>query len=192
MSPLVATQQNIMAGLAYYHDSFLQKPQKLYYEGKYLTTVTQDSGFLPPKFNGAISNPYLYIFVYLAQTLFYCYIIYKYDLKRSKLEEEKLNDLDDDLADQEPEVLEEQERLQNPNCEDLVKVVELSKQYPNGFTAIKNNNFGVRKGEIFGLLGPNGAGKSTSFNILTSLIPKSAGSVKLKNIEVDQGIMDIY
>ncbi len=58
--------------------------------------------------------------------------------------------------------------------------------------AIKNNSFGVNKGEIFGLLGPNGAGKSTTFNILTSLIPKTQGSVKMKNIEVDKGIMDIY
>lgn len=66
------------------------------------------------------------------------------------------------------------------------------KKYGNGFLAIKNNTFGVSKGEIFGLLGPNGAGKSTTFNILTSLIPKTSGFVKMKNIEVNKGIMDIY
>jgi len=38
----------------------------------------------------------------------------------------------------------------------------------------------------------NGAGKSTTFNILTSLIPKTSGSVKLNDIEVNKGIMDIY
>lgn len=43
-----------------------------------------------------------------------------------------------------------------------------------------------------GLLGPNGAGKSTTFNILTSLIPKTSGSVKMKDIQVNKGIMDIY
>lgn len=43
-----------------------------------------------------------------------------------------------------------------------------------------------------GLLGPNGAGKSTTFNILTSLIPKTFGSVSMKDIEVNKGIMDIY
>lgn len=41
-------------------------------------------------------------------------------------------------------------------------------------------------------MGPNGSGKSTTFNILTSLIPKTLGSVKMKEIEVNKGIMDIY
>lgn len=100
--------------------------------------------------------------------------------------------IDDDDYLYEPEVLEEEKRLENPECDDMVKVCRLSKQYPNGFTAIRNNNFGVKKGEIFGLLGPNGAGKSTTFNILTSLIAKSSGSVKLKNTEVNNCIMDIY
>lgn len=66
------------------------------------------------------------------------------------------------------------------------------KKYPNGYLAIKNNSFGVQSGEIMGLLGPNGAGKSTTFNILTSLIPKTSGSVRMKEIAVNKGIMDIY
>lgn len=33
------------------------------------------------------------------------------------------------------------------------------KRYDNGFIAIKDTNFGIKKGEILGLLGPNGAGK---------------------------------
>lgn len=52
----------------------------------------------------------------------------------------------------------------------------------NNYVAIKDVSYGVKSGEIFGLLGPNGAGKSTSFNILTSLIPRSMGSVSIKNI----------
>ena len=38
----------------------------------------------------------------------------------------------------------------------------------------------VDQGEIYGLLGPNGAGKSTTFNILTSMIPKTSGHVVIK------------
>lgn len=66
------------------------------------------------------------------------------------------------------------------------------KKYDNGFVAIKDVTYGVKQGEIFGLLGPNGAGKSTTFNILTSLIPRSIGSVRIKGIEVNKGIMEIY
>jgi ABC-type multidrug transport system ATPase subunit len=45
----------------------------------------------------------------------------------------------------------------------------------SGFTAIKNNTFCVKKGEVFGLLGPNGAGKSSTFNVLSMKIKRSKG-----------------
>ena len=38
---------------------------------------------------------------------------------------------------------------------------------------VKNINFTVTKGEIFGFLGPSGAGKSTLQKILTGLLPCS-------------------
>lgn len=58
--------------------------------------------------------------------------------------------------------------------------------------AIKNTSFGVEHGKIFGLLGPNGAGKSTTFNILTAMIPKTTGSVKIENQELESTMMDVY
>jgi ABC-type multidrug transport system ATPase subunit len=65
----------------------------------------------------------------------------------------------------------------------------LYKKYGNGFLAIRNNSFSVRKGEIFGLLGPNGAGKSTTFNIVTAAIPKTSGDVKILQQMVTNGVM---
>jgi ABC-type multidrug transport system ATPase subunit len=58
--------------------------------------------------------------------------------------------------------------------------------------AINNITCGVQPGEILGLLGPNGAGKSTTFNILTALIPRTAGQVNINNFSVDRGIMEIF
>lgn len=58
--------------------------------------------------------------------------------------------------------------------------------------ALKDVSFVNKNGEIFGLLGPNGSGKSTSFNILTSLISKTLGSVKVKNLEVNRGVTEIF
>ncbi|MFA6002289.1 MAG: ATP-binding cassette domain-containing protein, partial [Thermoleophilia bacterium] len=37
------------------------------------------------------------------------------------------------------------------------------------FTAVKNINLTVERGEIFGLLGPNGAGKTTLTKMLCTL-----------------------
>jgi ABC-type multidrug transport system ATPase subunit len=39
-----------------------------------------------------------------------------------------------------------------------------------GVQALKNINFEVEKGEIFGIIGPDGAGKTTLFRILTTLL----------------------
>jgi len=77
-------------------------------------------------------------------------------------------------------------------CTDAIKVKNLYKLYDGcSIPAVKGISFGVQNGEIFGLLGPNPAGKSTVLNILTSLIPKSSGVVKIKDIEVNKGIMKI-
>lgn len=146
-----------------------------------------------PKYTGGLKKIFEFILIAISQSIiYYSWMLYK-DVRKSKLDQHKIKSkIDDDDYLYEPEVVEEEKRLDDPQCDDMVKVCRLTKQYPNGFTAVRNNNFGVRKGEIFGLLGPNGAGKSTTFNILTSLIPKTSGSVKLKNTEVNKGIMDVY
>jgi len=54
-----------------------------------------------------------------------------------------------------------------------------------GFSAIKNNTFSVKKGEVFGLLGPNGAGKSTTFNVLSMRMQRSGGEATLMHKNID-------
>lgn len=66
------------------------------------------------------------------------------------------------------------------------------KKYSNGFKAIRDNSFEVRRGEIFGLLGPNGAGKSTTFNIITAAISKTSGVVQLLGENVDNSSMSLF
>jgi len=61
----------------------------------------------------------------------------------------------------------------------------LKKTYPNGFEALKGIDLTVEEGDFFGLLGPNGAGKSTTLNIITSLVRKSAGQVKVFESDID-------
>lgn len=53
--------------------------------------------------------------------------------------------------------------------------------------AVRGASFSVNKGEIFGLLGPNGAGKSTTINMISGILTKDSGSIRIlgKDIEKD-------
>lgn len=64
-------------------------------------------------------------------------------------------------------------------------IEHLNKTYRNGFEALKNINLTVEEGDFFALLGPNGAGKSTTISILTSLVTKTSGSVKIFDADLD-------
>ncbi len=55
----------------------------------------------------------------------------------------------------------------------------LAKTYKGGVQALKGIDLSVEEGDFFALLGPNGAGKSTTIGIVSSLVNKSSGSVKI-------------
>lgn len=57
-------------------------------------------------------------------------------------------------------------------------------RYFGDFAAVKNVNFSVRRGKIFGLLGANGAGKSTTFRMLCGLLPASAGTLRVAGVDL--------
>src|SRR3982751_6015420 len=52
------------------------------------------------------------------------------------------------------------------------------------FTAVKNVNLTVKRGEVFGLLGPNGSGKTTLIRALCGLLPFSAGAATVLGQDV--------
>ena len=52
-------------------------------------------------------------------------------------------------------------------------------------SALSGVSLEVAEGDFFGLLGPNGAGKSTLIGIITSLVQKDAGSVKVFGNDID-------
>jgi ABC-2 type transport system ATP-binding protein len=62
----------------------------------------------------------------------------------------------------------------------------LTKTYANGVAALKGINLDVAEGDFFALLGPNGAGKTTAIGIITSLVNKSSGTVKVFGHDIDQ------
>ncbi len=59
----------------------------------------------------------------------------------------------------------------------VLTVSGVSKTYATGFTALKNVDLQIQRGEIFALLGPNGAGKTTLINIVCGIVTASTGTV---------------
>jgi ABC-2 type transport system ATP-binding protein len=60
----------------------------------------------------------------------------------------------------------------------------LSKVYGNGFTALKNINLEIKRGEIFAMLGPNGAGKTTLISIICGIVKASSGKVTVEDFDI--------
>ena len=66
-----------------------------------------------------------------------------------------------------------------------LEINELHKTYHNGVQALKGISFQVKAGDFFALLGPNGAGKSTAIGIMTSLVNKTSGQIKIMEHDID-------
>lgn len=67
----------------------------------------------------------------------------------------------------------------------MIKVEGLYHSYlRDGRYAIKDVNFEIEKGEIFGFLGPSGAGKSTTQGILTGLLQLQKGNVTVAGYDI--------
>ncbi len=66
-----------------------------------------------------------------------------------------------------------------------LSIQNLTKVYKNGVIALQGIDLTVEQGDFFALLGPNGAGKSTTIGIISSLVNKSAGKVKVFGHDLD-------
>ena len=69
-----------------------------------------------------------------------------------------------------------------------LSITNLRKTYKNGVEALKGIDLEVKAGDFFALLGPNGAGKTTAIGIITSLVNKSEGQVKVFGYDIDKEI----
>ncbi|HJV78529.1 MAG TPA: ABC transporter ATP-binding protein [Paludibacter sp.] len=72
---------------------------------------------------------------------------------------------------------------QNNNLVSAIRCKSISKKYDE-IEALKDINFEVNRGEIFGIIGPDGAGKTTLFRILTTLILADNGTASVDGFDV--------
>lgn len=76
-----------------------------------------------------------------------------------------------------------------------IKNLEISFPTPKGkYTAVKDINLSIQKGEIISIIGHSGCGKSTILNAIAGMLTPSAGSVVLDNQNIkgpgpDRGIV---
>ncbi|MFW3170682.1 alpha/beta fold hydrolase [Geodermatophilus sp. CPCC 206100] len=67
-----------------------------------------------------------------------------------------------------------------PDGEDVpLRFTGVTKAYKDGFVAVRDLSFEVRRGQVLGLLGPNGAGKTTSLRMLMGLIRPNEGRISI-------------
>ena len=60
-----------------------------------------------------------------------------------------------------------------------LEISNLHKTYASGLQALKGIDLQVEEGDFFALLGPNGAGKSTCIGIISGLVNRTSGNVKI-------------
>ena len=69
-----------------------------------------------------------------------------------------------------------------PNDSAVVSVSGLTKRFGERLV-VDNISFSIHRGQCVGFLGPNGAGKTTSINMLLGLVEKSAGEIRIFDLE---------
>lgn len=71
-----------------------------------------------------------------------------------------------------------------------LEIAQLTKTYAGGVKALRGINLNVEAGDFYALLGPNGAGKSTTIGIISSLVNKTAGTVRVFGYDIDKDIVN--
>lgn len=71
-----------------------------------------------------------------------------------------------------------------------LSIRDLYKSYKSGTKALNGIDLDVQQGDFFALLGPNGAGKSTTIGIISALVNKTSGSVKVFDFDTDTHLED--
>ncbi len=69
-----------------------------------------------------------------------------------------------------------------------LEIEQLRKTYSGGLEALKGISLNVTEGDFYALLGPNGAGKSTTIGVISSLVNKTSGKVRVFGYDIDQSL----
>ncbi|HEX3653385.1 MAG TPA: ATP-binding cassette domain-containing protein [Rhizomicrobium sp.] len=68
----------------------------------------------------------------------------------------------------------------------MIRLVHVSKTYPNGGAAVRDLSLNIEAGEFAVLIGPSGSGKSTTLSLINRLIEPSAGTIEIDGEDIAQ------
>ena len=71
-----------------------------------------------------------------------------------------------------------------------LELSKLTKTYAGGVQALKGIDLQVEAGDFYALLGPNGAGKSTTIGIISSLVNKTSGQVRVFGYDLARDVVN--
>ncbi|QTF07429.1 ABC transporter ATP-binding protein [Brenneria izadpanahii] len=71
-----------------------------------------------------------------------------------------------------------------------LELAQLTKTYSGGVRALRGIDLRVEAGDFYALLGPNGAGKSTTIGIISSLVNKTAGKVRVFGYDLERDVVN--
>ncbi len=74
---------------------------------------------------------------------------------------------------------------------EILKVENVTKKFGK-FTALKNVDLSVKKGEIYGFIGPNGAGKTTTIRILLGILKATEGRATIFDKDARKDAVEIH
>ena len=66
----------------------------------------------------------------------------------------------------------------------MLRLTGWSKRY-GGVNAVCDVDLELHRGEVLGLIGPNGAGKTTLVNMISGLVPPTAGTGTVLGVTLD-------
>jgi ABC-2 type transport system ATP-binding protein len=72
----------------------------------------------------------------------------------------------------------------------MIAFQHLSKNY-GAFAAVRDLDFSVERGEVFGFLGPNGAGKTTTIRMMMGILIPSSGRITIDGLDCQRDRVEV-
>ena len=66
----------------------------------------------------------------------------------------------------------------------MIELIEATKTYPGGVSALRGVSLTIERGEMVGIVGPSGSGKSTMLHLIGTLDRPSSGTVRIDGYDV--------